>query len=111
MDLMSATVDLIVEADLDAGKGSQSNKRSADEGDAAERETDGKRVALQERGMQLDAQSRAGHDGVTLPVGDDAAVPSDADPVNADTDMGEEPDERWLQRKKAAVPARDLRYT
>ena len=46
VDLTSTAVDLTVEAGLDAGKGSRSNKRSPDEGDAAEKETNSKRVAL-----------------------------------------------------------------
>ena len=104
MDLTSAAVDLTVEANLDGEKDSRSHKRSANEGDVAEGETDNKRVALQERGMQLEAQSRAGHDGMALSMGGDATVPDGADAVNTDADMGEEPDERWLQREKAAVP-------
>ena len=45
VDLTCAAVDLTVEADLDAEKDSRSNRRSADEGDAAEGETDSKGVA------------------------------------------------------------------
>ena len=55
--------------------------------------------------MQLDAQTQTGHDGVTLPGGVDLAVPGDADIVNVDADMGEGPDEQWLQRKKVGLLA------
>ena len=43
--------------------------------------------------------------GVVLSMGGDAAVPSGSAVVNTDADMGEELDERWLRREKAAVLA------
>ena len=50
VDLTSAAVDLTVEADLDAGKGSRSHKRSADEGDAAAKSCLGSSMQVRNNG-------------------------------------------------------------
>ena len=92
LDLTCAAVDVIVKTRLDAGTGSVSNRRSADDNDDADR-TDSKRVALQESGMQPDAQSHTRHDGVTLLVGDYSDLPGTAEAGNVDAYMGEATDE------------------
>ena len=55
--------------------------------------------------MQVDAQLQPGG-SAAVQSGDGAGgEPAAAEADSVDADMGEKPDERWLQQEKAAVPA------
>ena len=105
VDLTSAAVDLPVDYESAVGSGSQPAKRSVSDAGDGEQEVDSKRVALQEHGMQPDAQLQPSvHEAVQFGSGAHGK-PAAADAHFVDADMGEEPNERWLQQEKAAVPA------
>ena len=87
-DLTSAAVDLLVDCETAVESCSRPAKRSARDAGDGEHEVDSKRVALQEGGMQLDAQLRPGDEGAVR--SDDGATrkPDAASATDVDADRG-----------------------
>ena len=102
VDLTLAAVDLPLDWESAVGSCSQPAKRSANDAGDGEHEVDSKWVALQPC-MQLDAQLQPSDDEAVKSEGGAARKPNDVGATDVDVDMGEEPNERWLQQDKAAV--------
>ena len=95
VDLTCNAVELSDTSAAGVESGSRSEKRCASATETMEKV---KRAALQQRGMQIDAQLQ--HGGSLVPASGGVAPPST---VRDDADMGEEPDDGWLQKETATV--------